>query len=1015
MKTAIIIAFLTLIIVKSTFSQIRLEENFNYLTGDSIGAHGWNVNSGGSTNRILVTSPGLAYSGYPMSGIGNAATLNDNGQDQYKGFVASDSSGTVYMSFIVNITSAQRPGDYFISFLPSNSTTFYSGRVHVRLVNGSVEFGLTKSSVADSNSMVWSGGYSLGISYLLIVKYSFVTGANNDDVSMFIFNASIPLTEPAPTIGPLTFLSADVNNIGRVALRQGTIGRAPNVIVDGIRVSKSWVSILDSIDAGIKFYEHFSFDDFPSEGWSIANLVSGSSEWGVTSYNVRTLPGAAISGSSILGTNNYLVSERFTPYSGDSLVFYFRQSSATVYPDSLDVRISTTDSLVTSFTNRLILLKDGDSYPSAGTYAKFGVSLSGYTGQNCWIAFHRSSSGLDTVMLDDVRVGTPPANFVRVEEVLEPMETVDNEEFPLAPRAIIINEGTSDQLTPFAITCNITGPINYSSIRYDTLASGLSKVIVFDSTFSPIDTGDYDLKMDTNVGDTLDANSGETTDGNGNINVVFKKKGWLKKLFNGVIKSIFRRQGFQNQDNGCNYWWHSSISPNTSKRPSFYWKPTNSPQEVDLIINGQNVTGYPFTGDMDNGYFKIQNILTAGKCVRLCDEARKTFWISTNGIVGFGESIPENISNKRPSRKNVVHPALMALWMDLDFNLIPDYSTNRLSYRVKNYTDGTSRLIITYYKVRVNSPGGNNPNEFVSFQICIELLNENAGRNSNFRYSFADAEGDQKTGQDFMDNYRHLWFGDLNDHIVGIGTSDNRTDKALYRVRVSPGTTIKRVRKTGPLYGGSPWPNTKEELAVEFATYDNDCKKCDYSTEDTIGVPPCDPSNFRVLKQGYYSGGSHSKRDTLIVHLRNSASPYAIVDTVKAFSDSLGNLVCRFCDIIPNGNYYVVIKSRNSIETWSAAPVAFVNSVANYDFTTASTKAFGNNMIQVGSKWCVYSGDTDQDGVVDASDISVIDNDASNFVTGYVATDLNGDGTVDGTDAIIADNNAANFVSVIRP
>jgi hypothetical protein len=66
-------------------------------------------------------------------------------------------------------------------------------------------------------------------------------------------------------------------------------------------------------------------------------------------------------------------------------------------------------------------------------------------------------------------------------------------------------------------------------------------------------------------------------------------------------------------------------------------------------------------------------------------------------------------------------------------------------------------------------------------------------------------------------------------------------------------------------------------------------------------------------------------------------------------------------------------------------------------------------------KYAVYSGDTNQDGTVDATDVSAIDNDASNFVGGYVVTDLTGDNFVDGTDFAIADNNAANFVSAVTP
>jgi len=56
-----------------------------------------------------------------------------------------------------------------------------------------------------------------------------------------------------------------------------------------------------------------------------------------------------------------------------------------------------------------------------------------------------------------------------------------------------------------------------------------------------------------------------------------------------------------------------------------------------------------------------------------------------------------------------------------------------------------------------------------------------------------------------------------------------------------------------------------------------------------------------------------------------------------------------------------------------------------------------------------------QDGIIDGSDGALVDNDAFNFVTGYVATDLNGDGIVDGSDYLIADNNSSLFIGVIRP
>lgn len=40
-------------------------------------------------------------------------------------------------------------------------------------------------------------------------------------------------------------------------------------------------------------------------------------------------------------------------------------------------------------------------------------------------------------------------------------------------------------------------------------------------------------------------------------------------------------------------------------------------------------------------------------------------------------------------------------------------------------------------------------------------------------------------------------------------------------------------------------------------------------------------------------------------------------------------------------------------------------------------------------------------------------NDAANFATGYINTDVTGDGVTDASDASIVDNNAAGFVSAI--
>lgn len=228
----------------NAFAQQRLIENFDYTAGDSLGAHGWTSFSGGSTNRLLVTSPGLSYAGYPQSGIGNATTLTTTGQDAYVPMTSSadtSNASAVYAFFLVNVSSAQ-VGEYFAAFLPSTSTTFYSCRLFARDNGGNLNFGVVKSSPQDTNNVaMWStNNYSYNTTYLVVLKYTFFSGPSNDAVSMFVFSSGLPSTEPAPTVGPLVFTSGDAGNIGRFALRQGVSTRGANLVLDGIRVSTTW-------------------------------------------------------------------------------------------------------------------------------------------------------------------------------------------------------------------------------------------------------------------------------------------------------------------------------------------------------------------------------------------------------------------------------------------------------------------------------------------------------------------------------------------------------------------------------------------------------------------------------------------------------------------------------------------------------------------------------------------------------------------------------------------------------
>jgi Arylsulfotransferase (ASST)/Bacterial Ig-like domain len=177
--------------------------------------------------------------------------------------------------------------------------------------------------------------------------------------------------------------------------------------------------------------------------------------------------------------------------------------------------------------------------------------------------------------------------------------------------------------------------------------------------------------------------------------------------------------------------------------------------------------------------------------------------------------------------------------------------------------------------------------------------------------------------------------------------------------------------------------------------------------------------NIILAPEGFYNtqSGTLNMKDTVRSYLRNAVSPYKFIDSSKSVIDSVNfNGVFRFYNISP-GTYYVVVKHRNSIETWSkngGESLAPGNSY-NYDFTDSMSKAYGNNLAHKGSKYCIYSGDVNQDGFVDLSDLQETDNGSYLYLTGYLNYDVNGDNFVDISDLLITEKNSFNYVTSVRP
>ena len=171
--------------------------------------------------------------------------------------------------------------------------------------------------------------------------------------------------------------------------------------------------------------------------------------------------------------------------------------------------------------------------------------------------------------------------------------------------------------------------------------------------------------------------------------------------------------------------------------------------------------------------------------------------------------------------------------------------------------------------------------------------------------------------------------------------------------------------------------------------------------------------NLRVNIEGFYDTGTHAMRpvkanqgdgnsstsvENITVELRNPISK-ELVATTTTMLNTNGNATAIFNPFV-NGSYYLVVKHRNAIETWSSSIVSIGALPLSYDYTTSASKAYGNNMKQIETGvWAIYSGDINQDKGVDNLDIDALFSDINTSNFGVLATDLNGDGGVDNLDS----------------
>ena len=153
--------------------------------------------------------------------------------------------------------------------------------------------------------------------------------------------------------------------------------------------------------------------------------------------------------------------------------------------------------------------------------------------------------------------------------------------------------------------------------------------------------------------------------------------------------------------------------------------------------------------------------------------------------------------------------------------------------------------------------------------------------------------------------------------------------------------------------------------------------------------------------------------ENITVEFRNAANPNTNLIPPQTVSLQInGTAVVSITGIANNTNAYIVLKHKNSLETWSK--LVTITSGITFSFKTNVSQAYCNNenYYSNGTVASIYRGDFNQDGVIDVDDASKLYNDSYNFVMGNVVTDLNCDQAVDIGDIAIMENSSSLFYPI---
>ncbi|CAN5583534.1 hypothetical protein BH10BAC5_BH10BAC5_06280 [soil metagenome] len=173
------------------------------------------------------------------------------------------------------------------------------------------------------------------------------------------------------------------------------------------------------VNAQIKLTEGFENVTFPPTGWTTQN-VAGVKVWTRNTGQFHTGAASAFMDYETAGGDDWLITKQFSVGPNDTLSFWIRKQFTSAYPpDNMDIKVSTTDNAIGSFTSNLATIDVANLANS--TWVNYKYYLGGTFSGNVYVAFRHYDTDGNGCYIDDVQVGNAVANDVGVSAYVSPL------------------------------------------------------------------------------------------------------------------------------------------------------------------------------------------------------------------------------------------------------------------------------------------------------------------------------------------------------------------------------------------------------------------------------------------------------------------------------------------------------------------------------------------------------------------------------------------------------------------